>query len=238
MKDISSKIYKEIKSNSIKPTPVWRFSLKEKMIWIIVFLSVSLMIISSGIIISIIFETNWEVFNYSHLSLINYLEIITPYFWFVVFVLSSYLFFLIIRRTKHGYRIENKAIIVFSSAIILIMSVLMQIHGYGMILDKFSSSTIPIYEGYEDKMLNDIAEPERGLIIGKVVRQDDNVFILDYKNKMWELATNDNNLLKYASSCHIVMIYGKVENSNKIIPEKIRPIYKNHSLVEYHPGCN
>ncbi|MEK7096448.1 MAG: hypothetical protein AAB881_00645 [Patescibacteria group bacterium] len=237
MKDLSSKIFKEIKTKSIKPTPAWCFSLKEEAIWSISLISIFFMVLSFGIIVSIIFETDWEILDYGHITLMEYLTIVAPYFWFAVFVCSSYLFFWIIRKTRCGYRIERRGLIIFSFSIIILMAFLMQIRGYGLILDKFSSASLPIYDSYEEKIINNLIEPEKGFIVGRVVMQANNIYIKDYNGQLWLLDTDNRNILNYASSCQMVMVYGKVENNAEIIPEKIKSVYKSQSLIEYHPGC-
>lgn len=113
----------------------------------------------------------------------------------------------------------------------------MQIRGYGLILDKFSSASLPLYDGYEEKIINNLIEPEKGFIVGRVVRQANHIYIEDHNSALWLLDTDNQNILNYASSCQMVMVYGKIENNGEIIPEKIKSVYKNQSLIEYHPGC-
>lgn len=238
MPDVSQKTFESIKKEAIKPTPAWVFGLKEDAIWAIVFISLSLMIISFSIIFGIFYETDWQLISSADLNLYQYFLRIVPTIWLILFILSSIIFYEGLRHTKNGYKTENRFLLISSSFLLLIMAIILETPGYNLILDKISSNHLPYYNGFENALISEINRPDDGIVVGKISSLNNNDFdLIDFSGKTWHVQATSQELNPFIHSCHLVVVYGEI-NNDQIFVKNLKPLYKNKYLNEYHPGCN
>jgi heme/copper-type cytochrome/quinol oxidase subunit 2 len=110
--ELSQKVLETIKDKHLKPKPKWEFMLKNYIIWI---LSITSLVVGSfafAVIIYMVRNSNWDLYQNLSGNLLGLILASLPYFWFIfliIFILISYYNF---RHTKSGYRYKFYLIVV------------------------------------------------------------------------------------------------------------------------------
>ncbi len=222
-KTISQIALEKIKESGIKPISKNVFSIKRVLFWSLVGFSIIIGAISFSVILSILFNNDWDLYNKFGFSFIFKS---LPYFWFVCILLLTILGESYYRKTSLGYRHRTVMIVFIYVTITIILGSILNIVGLGNIVEESMSENIPAYHGIMFDKNEFWSHPETGLISGKIISIDgNNLSIVDFNNNIWTINT-ENALIGGQTKIkegEFIKLIGDVDDNNIFNAEQIRP---------------
>lgn len=229
MTEISKNVIKQIKKEKLKPYPKKYFILKKSVTWTLFGLSILLGIIASSVVIFQIKHTDWDLYHLLNYTLLSYVILILPYFWFAFlffFLVVAYYYF---RRTERGYRINTTIIILSSILLSIIGGLLLYQTGFSESLESVFQEKIPIYRMINYGRHRMWMSPQKGLLAGEIVKLassqeikvkdlQGNVWKIDISNTLWRGKLRPEIGLK-------IKLIGNKTGDNKFIASEIRPLF-------------
>ena len=189
VKNVSQKVFGEIKGKNIKPKPKWEFLMKDYFLW---FLGIASLIIGAFAfsVTLYMFENNdWDVYEHINNSFFEFALATLPYFWIVciaAFILAArYNFW----HTKKGYKRHLYLIIIGGVALSIMLGACLHSIGAGQLIDNALSKNAPFYNSLINKREMTWARPEKGLLAGVVISGDNyqHFWIRDFAGKDWNI---------------------------------------------------
>ena len=228
MKDFSKNILAEIKKQDITPIPKWRFLLKNYGIWAIFALLMVLGSLSVSVVIFMLTDHDWDIYQYLHKSLFEYILIAIPYFW-LLFILGFLAFaYYDLRKTDRGYKYSFVKIGSINIVFSVLLGTVFFYAGLGSKIDQVFANNFPYYQNIHRNVGQRIWQnPENGLLTGRVVSfQDDNLFnVLDMDNHNWLVQCINclwsGNIV--GETGMMVKLIGKITGNMMFSASEIRP---------------
>ncbi len=193
---ISEKVLKTIKAKKIIPKPRWTFLLKDYSIWLISVLSLIIGSLAFSVIIFLVKNNDWDVYEHINDSLLKFTILSLPYFWIVFLV-----FFIIVahynfKHTKKGYKYQLHTIVISSIIISMLMGAFLYNFGAGNAIDRILAQRMPFYQRFTQDPRNRWLQSEKGLLAGEVIAiEEPNVFQLkDISGKIWYVISGEVSL--------------------------------------------
>jgi len=192
MTSVSEKVLKNIEKNHITPRPKWVFGLQNSVLW---FLSVLLLLIgglASSVVIYMIKDNDWGIYNNIDNSLFSFILLVFPYFWVVVLlgliILANYN----LKSTKKGYKYRLCTIGIFVLFISVLMGGILHMIGVGKMIDESFADRMPMYGQFVNKINHDNRmwmKPDQGLLAGMIISVDDenNFKVSDFNDDVWRI---------------------------------------------------
>lgn len=218
-----------LKLKKEKPISRWIFVFRTILFWSLFILFILIGIISTSLIIYLVFNTGFDM---NRIALNNQIKILLsslPYIWIIItigfFVISYFNF----KNTENGYKcltIKN-ILITFISSIIL--GVFFYNVGFSKVLDAKLQNSIPVYKNYTmQHMQATWNNPGNGLLIGKIkdIKSDNEIILEDYNSKEWNILIDENTVIKGRVNIDInngIKIIGKIIDINTFKAQEIRP---------------
>lgn len=222
MTKFTDKIISEIKTNSIKPKPLWQFKLKETGGW----LSVGLSVVMAGLLAALLwyFLVDLELgFGrwIGHRSAMR-----GPGLIIILLLLLTVTSWLLLRKTKHGYRYNYLLITAILSFLVLISAWGFDRMGYNRRVDQ-SLSMMPFYENRNRFMGEVWQQPEQGRLAGEIVSlaPKDQFKFKDLSGKEWSVAAVGaiwRHNLKPEVGLQVKLL-GRMTDDYHFVAEDIRP---------------
>lgn len=248
MSDRANKILKNIETKKIKPTPKWKFLLKDYFVWGLFGLSTLVGALATGVIIFICNDYDWDIYNYLGKSFWSYGLILVPYFWIIILVLLGFLAYFNYQHTRRGYLLNPYLVIVGSVFISIVLGWFLFNSGIGERVDKFFAKEIPYYQGTEITKQYFWTKPERGLLSGRIdkINSKNNFILKDFKGRHWEVTEEDNIVWRRGANRQVnqeIKIIGKIVKENVFRAQEIRPWgcghkFYNKNKVNNHNICD
>lgn len=197
---VSDKVLKNIEKHKITPKPKWVFTLKNVAIW---FSSVVFLLIGGlafSVVIYMIIESDWELYENLNDSLWEFTLLILPYFWLIILGLLVALANYNLKNTKGGYRYRIITIVTFVFIVSMLIGGILYVMGIGKEIDETFADRIPIYNEFINKINRDKGmwmKPGQGLLAGVIISTDDGVIkISDFNNDIWVVKSNEQTIFK------------------------------------------
>ena len=168
-KDISQKVLKTIEEKKIKPKPRWNFVAKNYVVWSLGILSVIIGSFATAVIIFMIKDNDWLIYQNLDCSLIKFIIFTLPYFWFIFFALFIIAAHFNIKHTKKGYRYKLPTVILTVVIISLILGFLFYNIGLGQAIDHAMQAKLPFYQKvmmHRQKIWRNI---DQGFLAGTII---------------------------------------------------------------------
>lgn len=222
-KDISQIALERIKESGIKPIPKNVFNLKRVTFWTFVGLSILIGAISFSVILSILFNNDWDLYNRFGFSFIFRT---LPYFWFICLAIFTILGDFYYRKTTVGYRNSTIIIVGIYITLTVVSGSVLHFIGVGETIEGSLSKNISVYHGVMFDKDNFWTNPEEGLISGRIVSiNGDSVRIIDFRNNIWDVSFGDAVIGKRVQIKEGVMIkiIGDTCSDGCFNAEQIRP---------------
>lgn len=221
-KDISQIVLQKIKENGIKPISKNIFNFKKVLFWSLVGFSIFIGAISFAVIISLLFNNDWYLYNTFGL---NFIFKTLPYFWFIFLAIFTILGEYYYRKTFLGYRHRTVTIIGVYIFLTIISGSILYVIGTGKMIEESLRNNIPIYRGFMFDKDEFWSQPEEGLLSGQIVEINGPVIrIIDLNGINWLISTNNasvGNRVKIEVG-EIVKIIGN-NNNDIFIANEIKP---------------
>ncbi len=222
-KDISQIALAKIKEQGIKPISRNVFSVKRVFFWLIVGLSFVVGAFSFALVLSAIFNTDWDLYNRFGF---NFIIKTLPYFWFIALLVFSILGDIYYRKTLLGHRHR----FVFIALIYLVSTTILGYVLYAVGVGDFVEDSIAeTPQAYSNIIVNHKAiwfHPENGLLSGQIILVNDGEFqVVDPNGVVWVIdktkaLTRGNVILDIGQRIKII---GDKIDQNIFKAEEIRP---------------
>jgi len=226
---ISSRAWQAIADKHLKPLPRWRFIFKEVILWCLFLIFLVVASISVAFIMLEFVNADWDLHNRLAGSLIDYIDMIFPYFWLiclaVVVVLAYYNFSLTRRGYKHGLLWISLGTVGLS---VLLGSVL-YFTNLGQYLDSVAEQYLPVQKLVMTRQHELWNNPEEGLLGGKVTALALPRFfeIRSFDDQRWVIVITEYDPRMMVRPGEMVKIIGRVLNNTTFEAHEIRP-WRSH----------
>jgi len=227
--EISSKILQLIKEKQISPKPKWFFILKNSLIWLLSTLSLIIGALSFAIILHLVINNDWDVYKNINDSLIGFILLTLPYFWFIFLIIFIFLGYYNFKLTQKGYKFPFLAVLFINILISIIFGTFLYNMGIGQTIDQTLAKKAPLYNKYINKREHIWCQPEQGRLAGIIIEiKDENIFLLhDITKKEWQVIYNQPVMFQMHPGIKIRIIGQQVEpatfNAMQILPFKPAP---------------
>ena len=218
-KNFKKEILKKIESKNIEPKPKWQFLLKNYTLWSVGYLAVVFGGLFASIIIFGLFNNDWfldsNIFKYISLG------------WIILFGLFVFIADYNFKNTKYGYKYTLKQVVGISILISLLLGWLFYSIGLASATDKILEQKIPRYVGIENRKMQFLNQPEKGLLSGKIVPspRSDVLILEDFGGNNWEIDVSDLTEIDFVilDNFEMVNILGEKTAEGKFEACIVRP---------------
>jgi hypothetical protein len=191
-KDISQIALEKIRESGIKPIPRSIFDIKKFLFWFLVSISIIIGAISFSIILSLLVDNDWVLFNKLGF---NFILKTIPYFWIICLAIFTVLAKYYYRKTLLGHRKNVLIVIGLYGIITIFFGVIIYFIEAGEIIENYLYNSVPIYKEiiFDKEDLWDLNE--KGLLSGIIVGVDNNILELrDRNGYLWTININKANI--------------------------------------------
>ena len=221
-KNISQIVLERIKGEGIKPMSRNIFYLKRILFWLAVVVSLIIGAFAFSLVLSGLFNNDWDLYDKFGF---NFVLRTLPYFWFISFVLFTFLGEFYYRKTLLGHRRGFIFVIgVYIASSVLFGSIFYMI-GIGDFLEQDFMEIAPIYRNIILNRSEIWTHPEDGLLSGRVIQVGDNeIELLDSNGAIWTVDVNsvlNENQVELKVNDKI-KITGDIMDDNFFIADEIR----------------
>lgn len=222
-KDISQIALQKIKESGLRPISKNIFNLKRVLFWSLVGMSILIGAISFSVILSVLFNNDWYLYNKLGF---NFIFKSLPYFWFIFLAIFIILGDFYYRQTLLGYRHRTVTIVGVYVILTIIFGSILYVAGVGRIVEESLSKNVSIYRGMMFDKSEFWSHPEDGFISGQIILVDGNLIkIIDFKNNIWIVEIDKafiGNKVQVKEG-EFIKIIGDENNQNIFRAEQIRP---------------
>ncbi len=184
---LSDSILKRIEAGETVPRPRSYFVLRGVTLWCMALLSLFLGALAVATII-------FRISNFLHLlpppdETFSY-ELIEmlPFLWFLVLGLFGYVAYREFRHTRGGYKYELSTVLLGMVVVSGMLGFALYSAGTGYVLDRFAGRFVPFQPDVEHLQRERWLRPEHGLLVGEVVEELVEGFILrDLEGEEWRV---------------------------------------------------
>lgn len=229
--DISREAFDEIKEKHIKPKPKWEFILKEYVIWIFAGASFLVGSLAVAVIIHMIRNNDWDLYERVSGNLPSFIFATLPYFWLLLLSAFIALAYYNFKHTKSGYRFSLRLLVAGSILASVFLGVFFYNFGLGWTIDKAFSARLPFYDRliFHRRMIWD--NPERGMMAGRVVSDlgGGDFRLRDLDDKIWMIHGQISSTTPWAhpGEREMIKIIGETMDNFNFRARELRP----------WPGC-
>jgi len=229
-KDLGKKIIEKIEKKKIKPKPKWEFLLKDSVLWFFVVLTVIVGSLAFSIIIYMIDNNDWDLYDHFSDNYFGFILATLPYFWFIVLVLFLGLLFYNFKHTTGGYKYTTSTIMLSSILLSVILGVLFYNLGFAQEFEDLLADNVQPYKDLVKNREKVWTQPEKGVLAGKVVViiDQNNFKIIDLNKNEWQVLASN---LRQQKCPHIqegirIKIIGQKITNQQFEAHIIRPFFK------------
>jgi len=228
MTQLSQNIVGKIKHDHIAPVPRWHFLLKSYAFWLFLGVSILLGSLSFSVIVHIINSGDLDMMSHLQGNMFTSAVMLLPYFWFLSLCVCELVAYYNWKHTRFGYRFRRRWIMFSSIVASVFFGSVLYALGMGQTIDDAMVAGVPFYDQSKHFARQQIwMQPDRGLLVGKVVQVDDpsgNIVIKDENGNSWNI---DESAIPPKSHVaikkgKIVKIMGKKEGDSGFAAKEIR----------------
>ena len=229
-KEFQDKILNALKENSVTPKAQWIFLVKEKMIWISAGIVILLGSLAAATTIAIVSMHDLDIAERLGHTKAGWLILSLPYAWILLLVGFILLAEYNIRHTKQGYKYSLAKITGALIILSLVGGIGLYSVGLGHDVDNVMSRHIPAYEKYGNRRAVQLLNPEYGVLAGKVIAQEDNIWeVIDVTQQVWVVDIGEADIFgrKYIAVGTPIRVVGEnigAISGHKFEAEEIIPL--------------
>jgi len=184
----SEKLISKMKNQNVKQIPKWRFRLKEWLIWILLFISVTVGGLAFSVILFAIQQLDFSLFSHMSHSKFEFFLALLPFLWIVLLMIFLILSVLSIKNSKRGYKFTPFKLVIINALFSIFLGIMFFIGGGANWLDNAFDVSIEAYESINEKKIKMWSLPEEGRLSGTIEKVGDStLFLVDFKNTDWEI---------------------------------------------------
>lgn len=212
---VIKKVINKINQEEIQPIAKEIIIFKQVIIWIMLGILLLLGALSASVIVFLLANTEWDLWHKIGMSNWQYVFLVLPYIWLIIFAAFIYLAQYNFRHTRTGYKISIlKIIIIFLAATFFFGGIMYQFKVGQMIEDNVADSFDSYYKFYGGRLIWD--KPEMGMVGGQIIAilDDSHLILKDQGGVEWQVKIMDlNNIDDYSVGLKIKII-GQVVGDN------------------------
>ena len=176
-----------LKKEKMTPAPRWHFLLKNYSIWTLGVASFAVGSVSFALIIHLVRNNDWAIYDEISGSLWQFIFLTLPYFWIILLALFLSVMYYNLRHTKGGYHYSVPAIL--SLCIISSFGGGLLLHKFamGQAIDDLLGEKAPYYRELINPQARLWDAPEQGRLIGIISSStgESNFYLIDFRDKKW-----------------------------------------------------
>lgn len=190
--ELSKKVLDKIKQEDLKPISKYNFLLKNYILWGFGVFTLILGSLAVSVIIFMLTSQEWGIYKQIGNGFFNFLFLVIPYFWFIVFALFVFITYLNYKHTKFGYRHSFKMVILVYFLLTLVLGGILYFVKVGDKMENLFVQKVPFYEMMTEHRQRVWQHPEIGLLGGRIEKFLPNGFMLiDIDNSSWLVDTKE-----------------------------------------------
>ena len=222
----SENFIRRIREENIKPIPRWRFTARNSMIWVLVFLSVIVGAISFSVILFVIQQIEFNLIAHmTHSRLEMWLGLL-PFLWIILLIVFILISIFGIKKTRKGYKFRVSRIVGANIIFSILLGTMLFLGGGARWLENAFEVNMSFYEGINDKKIKMWSKPEQGYLAGTIEQVYDTSFMMkDFEEKEWEVVITHARIFEMVDLAggEKVKIMGSLLHGNKFIANEVRP---------------
>lgn len=224
---ISEKVLKTIEDNDIRPRARWKFVIKNTVIWFVGLLAIIAGTLGVSTLLHLIQDNDWNVYQYFGRTFFEHVLAVFPYFWLVALAAFVFLAYILIRRTRTGYRYTTLVFITTILSTSVLLGVIFFMFGTGEYVENTLSENIGVYAALPHNKLSIWNKPRIGLLSGTIteIEGTDEFILNDFTNQEWMIIEDNtewqNKNLRTLGAR--IKLLGAYENNGVFIATEIRP---------------
>ncbi len=189
MSKFSHNILEKIHKKGIKPRPKFYFVLIHVVMWVFVIAAILLGSLAVAVIIRHFTLADWQIINRISGGFVSSCIMVLPYVWFglmiLILITSRWLF----SRTKKGYRVCPLHILIGTIVFSLIGGAILYAAKLDVPVEQRLVENVPIYKEHFENRDKRFVSPERGVLVGRIIRiiPNVNLIVIDFKSNEWEV---------------------------------------------------
>jgi len=233
-KNISQEILEKIKEKKISPKPKWQFLFKDYFIWTIAGIFLIIGSLSAAVIIYMINNNDWDLYQQASNSLLGFIFATLPYLWIISLIVFIFIADYNFKQTKTGYRYQISKVILFSILLSLVLGFFFYNFGLAKTIEHIFED-VPFYKKVMEPRHRVWMQTEKGLISGQIVSvQNENKFILkDLNGKIWEISCcRDVSFKERLKEGMRIRIFGQSKEGNIFEAFKVMPLIGKQWMVK------
>lgn len=176
-----------LKNEKLKPAPRWHFLLKNYAIWLLGIVSFVVGSISVALIIHLVKNNDWAIYDEISNSLWQFIFLTLPYFWIILLALFLGAMYYNLRHTKGGYHYSVP--VMLGLCIVSSVGAGLVLHEFavGQAIDDLLGESAPYYREIINPQAMLWDAPEQGRLIGVISSStgENNFYLIDYRHKEW-----------------------------------------------------
>lgn len=159
------------------------------------FLAVTTLIgaLAVTVILFMLSDNDWDVFEYLDRSLFEHVFISIPYFWIAILALFSLIAYYSFKHTRHGYRYEMYKVVAGSLLLSLAVGAVLFRYGLDSEIHEIFSRQVPFYNNLVYTKEDIWIFPDKGVISGEIVdiKNKRNFKLRDFDGNIWRIQGDD-----------------------------------------------
>ncbi len=222
----SESLIEKIKAEKIKPTPKWRFTIKEKSISIIFIIALIFGGLSFSVILFAIQQLDFSLINHMSHSWPEFLLALIPFIWIVFLIVFLILAMLGIKNSKSGYKFSLSKLFLFNTGLSILIGTFFFISGGAGWLENKFEVNISSYESISERKEKMWIIPDEGYLAGTVIKISPTEFVLEsFKDNKWTIYYENANMRPFSELVvgQEIKIIGKKISDNHFRADEIRP---------------
>lgn len=184
----SEKLIESIRDQDIRPTPRWRFTLKNSLLWLGFLLAVLLGALAFSVVLFAVQQTDFNVVSHLTHSRLELFLGLLPFVWIGFLIVFLVLAFYSVRHSRKGYKFTAARLAGYSAALSILLGTLFFIGGGAQQLEKAFAVHVSLYESVQEKKMKLWSMPEEGYLSGKIGQANPAFLLLeDFNGKTWKV---------------------------------------------------
>lgn len=189
---LEQSVLERIKQEDIQPKAKWTFLLHDAVIWSIGMLSVIVGALSFAVMLHMLRNNDWDLYEEISESLVGFILTTLPYFWILLLGLFMFIAYYQVQHTRRGYTYKFSTIILASVVVSVLLGSGMYAAGAGEKIDTVLTENVEAYDKYVNPHRRIWSQAEKGLLGGVIIEiEDDELELMDRQRREWHVDTKD-----------------------------------------------
>lgn len=216
---------KALRSKKIIQRSHREFAIKNIFFWSVFAISIVIGAIAFSVILFAVNQSEFDLITQVTDSKIEFLLTLLPFFWIILCVLFLLFSMFGMKHLKYGYRYSFLLVLISNILLSAIFGTIFFFSGGAGVIEQVFAEHVPFYESVEEKKISRWSMPENGFLSGTIVEDGEQLVIMDWDGKLWNI-NFEKNLLDSKILLEkdvMVKIIGKLSDDANFIAYEIRP---------------